>query len=55
LYGHVEGYNVEVQYEIMAKTILVEQEIAAESKRTKWWAIYKGVDGVSIVVLLLII
>lgn len=44
--GNIPGYDVAAQYEVMEKTVLVERELAEENKRTRWWAIYKGVDGV---------
>jgi hypothetical protein len=43
----VPGYDVDKQYAILVNTIEIERIVAAETGRDGFWAIFKGVDGVS--------
>jgi hypothetical protein len=43
----VSGYDVDKQYAILVNTIEIERIVAAETGRDGFWAIFKGVDGVS--------
>lgn len=43
----VENYDVDYQYQILIKVVEHEQEVAAIQKREKWYNIFRGVNGVS--------
>lgn len=45
IYGKVEGFDVDYQYQLICLAIEHERALAAEQRNEKWWAIFKGVDG----------
>lgn len=47
IYGGVEGFDVDAQYEVMARAVEHEREVAIELKQTKWYNIFKGTNRVS--------
>ncbi|WWD01005.1 hypothetical protein V866_007943 [Kwoniella sp. B9012] len=45
LYGKVTGYDAEVEYGIIRRTVEAEEEFAATIKEIPWRAIFTGVNG----------
>lgn len=48
IYRGVEGYDVDIQYEVLASTVAHEKAVAEENKSIRWYSIFKGVNGVSL-------
>lgn len=46
LYGKIQGYDVSVEYGIIAATVEQETIWATENKEVAWSAIFKGINGV---------
>ncbi|EWG53284.1 hypothetical protein FVEG_11747 [Fusarium verticillioides 7600] len=45
LYRGVKGFDIEHQYSLIVLNLEKEREVAAEQRSEKWWAIFKGRDG----------
>ncbi|KAF5240366.1 hypothetical protein FANTH_9626 [Fusarium anthophilum] len=45
LYRGVEGFDVDHQYSLIVLNLEREREVAADQRSEKWWAIFKGRDG----------
>jgi len=45
IYRGVEGFNVDEQYDVLARTIAHERAVAAEMRSEKWYSIFKGTNG----------
>ncbi len=48
LYGRVSGYDVDREYEVIRFAITQEQTIHSAQKSASWFAIFRGVDAVSV-------
>jgi hypothetical protein len=46
--GGIPGYDVEEEYAILQRTVLLEQEMAQGRKNEHFTAMFKGVNGVSL-------
>jgi hypothetical protein len=49
--GSVPGFDINNEYNKIVLTIEEENRLAVEAKNTKFWAIFKGVNGVSLLFL----
>ena len=47
IYGGVEGYDLEEEYGIIARTIEHEKALLLESRQQSWIQIFRGLNGVS--------
>ena len=45
IYRGVEGFDVDEQYEVMARAVAHEQFIAEQNRAESWWTIFKGTNG----------
>ncbi|KAH7119243.1 general substrate transporter [Dactylonectria macrodidyma] len=45
LYRGVDDFDFDYQYELLALNIEHEKAVAAEQRSEKWWAIFKGTNG----------
>jgi hypothetical protein len=50
-YG-VKDYDVEQQFKLLVMTVEHERSVAAEQRREKWYAIFRGTDGFRTIVAL---
>ncbi|RSL71454.1 hypothetical protein CEP54_001311 [Fusarium duplospermum] len=50
IYRGVDGFDVDHQYNLLLINIEHEREIAAEKNREKWYAIFRGRDGLRTVI-----
>lgn len=48
----VEGFDVDQQIEILTLAVEYEHAVAAEQRREKWYAIFRGIDGLRTVITL---
>ena len=45
IYRGVESFDVDEQYEVLARAIAHEEAVAKEQRAEAWWTIFKGVNG----------